>query len=318
MKKTILIPVFIVLSIQLLSGQTTEPETTLREQKADSLNGWKKGGTISVNLTQASFKNWATGGQNSIAVNGITSAYANYKKGKSTWDNMIDLGYGILHQKDMNPVKTDDKIDFASKYGYSLSKHTYAAFLFNFKTQIAKGYNYPNDSDVISDLLAPGYILTAAGIDYKPNDDLSLFIAPVTGKITVVKDQDLADAGSFGVEAAKYDTSGTLLSHAKKSFSEFGGYTRVVYKHNFFKDNSVSLLTKLDLFSNYLKNPECIDVSWETIITFKVNKYISANITTHLLYDNDIDIIDNGENIGPATQFKQVIGVGFSYSFYEQ
>ena len=96
---------------------------------------------------------------------------------------------------------------------------------------------------------------------------------------------------------------------------------RVIYKNDFFKDTSVSLLTKLDIFSNYLNNPQNMDVSWETIVSFKVNKYISATLTTHLLYDDDIDIVidSNGDGIieatGPRTQFKQVLGIGFSYKF---
>ncbi len=80
-------------------------------------------------------------------------------------------------------------------------------------------------------------------------------------------------------------------------------------------------MTKLDLFSNYLHNPQNVDVSWETIIGFKVNKYISATITTQLVYDDDVKIaVDkNGDGInesfGPRTQFKEVLGIGFSYNF---
>ena len=304
-----------------LNGQTTEPETTLRKQKTDSIEGWKKGGNISINLTQASFKNWSAGGQNSIAVNGLLSTFANYKKGNSSWDNMLDMGYGLLHQGKDEVIKTDDKIDLSSKYGYALSKKMYTAFLASFKTQMAKGYNYPNDTDVISDFLSPGYLLGAAGLDYRPNDDLSVFLAPLTGRITIVNNQMLADAGSYGVEAATYDDNGVLLSHGSNILTEFGGYTRITYKHLFFKDESVGILTKLDLFSNYIRNPQNIDVSWETIITLKVNKYISANITTHLLYDDDTDIdIDSNEDgitdeSGPRLQFKQVLGIGFSYKF---
>ena len=51
------------------------------------------------------------------------------------------------------------------------------------------------------------------------------------------------------------------------------------------------------------------------------HKYISATVTTHLLYDHDIDIAvdtnDDGitDKVGPRTQFKEVLGVGFSYKF---
>ncbi|HJZ39090.1 MAG TPA: hypothetical protein VJ203_01855 [Bacteroidales bacterium] len=53
----------------------------------------------------------------------------------------------------------------------------------------------------------------------------------------------------------------------------------------------------------------------------KVNKYISATLSTHLLYDDDIDIeIDNNDDgitdeTGPRIQFKEVLAIGFSFIF---
>ena len=99
-------------------GQVTEGEKKLRTQSADTTQGWKKGGVFAVNLAQTSLKNWAAGGQNSVAINGMFSVFANMKKDKSVWDNSLDLGYGLLKQgKNSDFMKTDDKIDFLSKYG---------------------------------------------------------------------------------------------------------------------------------------------------------------------------------------------------------
>jgi len=88
---------------------------------------------------------------------------------------------------------------------------------------------------------------------------------------------------------------------------------------------NISLTTKIDLFSNYAHNPQNIDVSWETLVAMKVNKYISVNLNTHLLYDDDIliplDRNDNGSFTDPVDmpgkriQFKEIFGVGFSYKF---
>lgn len=302
--------------------QVTEVEKDLRKINTDTIISWKKGITTTINFSQASFTNWAAGGQNSIAVNGLLSAFANHKRPKSSWDNMLDIGYGVLKQSDKDKlIKTDDKIDFTSKYGKKASKEWSYATLINFKTQFANGYKYPNDSVIVSDFFAPAYILGAIGMDYKPNDKLTAFVAPITSKTTLVYNQDLANAGAFGVKAAERDTAGNILVAGKNRRSEIGGYVRIVYKTNIFKDNSVNLLTKLDLFSNYIENPQNIDVSWETIITFKVNKFISASLTTHLIYDDDvkigIDTTGDGklDSKGPRTQFKEVIAIGFSYKF---
>jgi hypothetical protein len=235
---------------------------------------------------------------------------------------MLDLGYGLLKQgKDAEFIKTDDKVDFTSKYGRKASKNWYYAALVNFKTQMTAGYNYPNTVNKISDLLAPAYVLAAVGADFKPSDILTAFVAPITSKNTIVNDDSLANIGAFGVQAATYDDAGNIISPSNKIRSEVGGYIRVVYQQTLFKDKSVSITSKLDLFSNYQENPQNIDVSWETIIGLKVNKFITTTITTHLIYDDDVAIGVNrsGDGVldgtGPRTQFKEVIAVGLSYKF---
>jgi len=192
--------------------------------------------------------------------------------------------------------------------------------LMNFKTQFAPGFNFPNDSTIISDIMSPGYLIVALGLDNKPKKEFGLFVAPITVKLTMVTNQDLADAGAFGVEEAVYDVStGSKLSDGKTSRTELGGYIRIFYSKDVMEN--VTLQTKLDLFSNYTDNPENIDVSWEVLVNMKVNKFISASVTTHLLYDHDIAIgVDSdGDNevdsFGPRTQFKEVIAVGLSYKF---
>lgn len=219
---------------------------------------------------------------------------------------MLDLGYGMLNQGD-ELMKTDDKIDFSTKYGRKAAKNLYYAAMLNFKSQFAEGYDYPNDSDVISNFLAPAYVIGAAGLDYKPSKSFTAFLSPATGKMTIVADERLSNAGAFGVD------SGAVTR------TEFGAYTRFVYKQSFM-DKSISVLSKLELFSSYLNNPENIDVTWENIIDFKVNKFISATISTQLLYDDDIKVeeVDKDGNTvtrGAKLQFKEVIGVGLSYKF---
>jgi len=302
--------------------QVTEIEAKLKPKPAaaDTIDGWKKGGTITTNFSQVSLTNWASGGQNSIAINGLLSLFTHYKKGKGNWENYLDIAYGTIRQgKKADWWKSDDKIDFTSKYGRKVSGDWYLAGVLNFKTQMANGYNFPNDSVAISKLMAPGYLLGALGLDYKPNDKFTMFFAPITSKTTFVMDGDLSNAGNFGVLPAVYDTSGNVITPGSRVRSEFGGYIRMFYKKDIVEN--ITLQTKIDLFSNYLHNPLNIDVNWETLISMKVNKYISATLSTHLLYDDDIDIAidDNGDGItdrkGPRTQFKEALGIGFSYKF---
>lgn len=303
-------------------GDIVTPALSFALAEGDSL--WTTGGTTGLNFSQVYLQNWAAGGQSSISVNGMFSWYANYAKDKSTWDNTLDLAYGMLWQGDASGVKTDDKIDFASKYGHKANEDWYYTALVNFRSQFAPGYDNPFAHDtlknVISNFMAPAYSLVALGMDYKPNENFTIFISPVTIKMTMVNDQNLADAGAFGVEGATYDDLGNLLTAGKNFRSELGGYMKMMYKTDIAEN--VALQTKLDLFSSYQNNPQNIDVNWETLITMKINEFLSTTITTQVLYDDDVDIARDPEAVaangivsGPATQFKEVIAIGFSYKF---
>jgi hypothetical protein len=295
---------------QLIYSQVTDAENKLKKEKPDTTLGWKKGAVTSLNLAQSTLTNWAAGGENSFAVNGLFSGFINFRNKKLVWNNTLDLGYGIIQQgKGSAYKKTDDKIDFLSKVGREAFKNFYYSALLNFKTQFSPGYDYPNDSTKISDFLAPAYLLGAIGLDYQPNSHLSMFAAPITDKIIFVNNKALADSGAFGV------------NRGEKTINEFGGYIRMIYTKNDFRNEllkNVSFTTKLDLFSNYLKNPQNIVVNWETLIAFKVNKYLVVNFNTQLIYDDNIKIHfdKNDPNAtGPRIQFKEILGVGFSHNF---
>ena len=315
---------FISACVLFLSGkagaQVTEGEKILREQTIDTLLGWNIGGIAGLNLTQTSFTNWSAGGQNTVAGNALFSVFANYKGLNSSWDNTVDLGYGLVMQGKNNDVlKTDDKIELISKYGQRAFKNWFYAGLLNFRTQFTPGYNYPDDSTVISDFMAPGYLLGAIGMDYKPNEFFSVFIAPVSAKLTFVNYQPLANAGAFGVEPAKLDTNGNVITPGENFRLELGGYLRTQLQRELTKN--VLLNSRLDLFSNYLDEPGNIDVNWNNVLALKVNDYISATLSTELIYDDDvrIPVDDNDDGIpdraGPRVQFKEVLAIGLNYKF---
>lgn len=269
---------------------------------SDTTKVWTKGGTISVNFSQVSLTNWAAGGKSSASGTALFNVFANYAEDNKSWENTLDVGYGLLKEEDDKAVKTDDKIDFSSKFGLkpkAESKLFYTT-LFNFRTQMTNGYNYPNTDDAISTFMAPGYFTLALGMDYKPNDKFSLFLSPLTGKMTVVTDDELSDAGAFGVDPGK------------KSRSELGAFLKSQFKTTVVKN--VDFETKLDLFSNYLDTPQNIDIHWDVLVNMKINDFLSANLITNLIYDDDVHI-DDGEKSGPRIQFKQLFGVGLSLKF---
>lgn len=257
---------------------------------------WKKGGFVNINFTQVSLNQWAQGGENSLALASSLNLFANYVKDKTTWSNALDLGYALLKSGSQSIRKSDDRIDLTSKWGYKFADKWYYSALFNFKSQFAEGFQYPNDSMVISKFLSPGYAILAIGINYKPVDYFELFLSPATGKLTIVNDKFLSDVGAYGVKPG----------HTTKI--EFGAYLNMKLKKEIM--TNVTLYTKLELFNNYTDenkdNQKNIDVNWETGLNMKVNKLLSATLVTQLIYD---------DNIIKRTQFKELIGVGLGYKF---
>ena len=193
--------------------------------------------------------------------------------------------------------------------------------MFDFKTQFAKGYNYAStdgEPDVkVSNLLAPAYMTFSLGMDYKPNDHLSFFVSPATARWIIVNDEQLADAGAFGVEKAEYDTLGNVITHSSGLKSELGAYVRLAYTKDIWKN--VNFATILELYSDYLSTPQNIDVDWQVVITMKVNEFLNAQVKTHLIYDHDtpvgIDDSGNGtfDRFGPRTQFSEQLSLGIVY-----
>lgn len=283
------------------------PMALFSQQMPDTLKTWEVKGLVSLNFSQISLSNWVAGGRSSHAGVGIFNLSAKYTRDNLLWENTLDLGYGLIKEQDRETVKSDDKIDLNSKLGLKQSEQLYYSLLFNFKTQFAEGYKYPNTTDVISNFMAPGYFTLALGMDYKPHKDLSVFFSPATARLTVVSDEELSAQGAFGVdpgENTRFEV-GALL--------KFDINTEIV--------ENVTLNNKLEFFSNYLEKPQNIDIRWDMMLNMKINDYLSANLITNLIYDDDIQVpLDENEDgiiegTGRRVQFKEMFGVGLNYKF---
>lgn len=278
--------------------------------KADTL--WEKGGTFNINFNQANLTNWAAGGESSISIGGVLNVFANYEKGKLTWKNSLQWTYGQskIGGGDNLFKKTDDQFILISKFAYGVKeKKIKWSGVVDFRTQIVAGYNYVEDStaaagerkgDAISKFLAPGYLVTSLGWEYSPKKDFFLMLSALTGKTTIVTDKDLSAVGAFGV-----DSNSTVRF-------ELGSYLKMGYKlpimENVTFNNNLSLFTAYDSFGK-------IDVNWETVTVFKINKVLSTSFTTQMIYDEDVDVERVDGTVGPATQFKYVLNIGVMLSF---
>lgn len=307
----------ILLAVTLLSYFNGFSQVKDTLQKKDSIppKYWKLKAIYGLNGTQSSFVNWNAGGRNNISILGTISASANYTINNVKWSNDLSIALGGLQYLEKNMPeslqKTDDRIDITSNFGMKIKKHVFVSFIGGFKTQMLDGFSFPNDSIRISTFMAPGYVNTALGIDYIKSDNFSVFTSPFAAKMTFVNDQILADAGSFGVEKAVFDGLGNVITAGKRFRGEFGAYVKLKFNKTVAKN--IDLKSKIELFSNYMQNPQNIDVNAEALFTFKVNSWFSASLQWSLIYDDDIAIRDSYGNIGPRTQFKSVLGLGVAY-----
>lgn len=290
------------------------------QEEAEQKN-WTHGGFVGLNVSQSHFSNWTAGGQDNVNGLGTFKYNMNYLNGKSKWDNTLDLALGYSYfDFDKKPIKTDDRINLSSLYGYDVVKDKlYITANLNFQTQFADGYKYDTDStNRISAFLAPAYLTVGLGAQYTPSSWFSLNLAPASGRLTIVNDQDLADAGAFGVKGALIDpVTGEILEHGSKFRMELGAQLIANVNYEIFKN--VVFSSKLIVFYDYLQDREfnalnkkysCrLDFDWDNALVLKVNDWLNCNISARLVYDEDIIPIEGDSFL----QFKEVLSVGISY-----
>ena len=263
---------------------------------------WKRGGAMSINLNQVSLSNWAAGGENAVGFNLLFSYFANYKKEKHLWNNRLEMDYGLNKTKSDGVKKTNDKLYLSSIYGYELRKNLYLSGLLNFQTQFAKGFDYSTDPRTyISRFMSPGYLLVGGGLTWTPKKWFTATFTPATWRGTFVSSNILSDEGQFGVTPGKH------------LFSEFGANLLLEAKYEFLKN--MTIFSRLNLYSNYLKDPQNIDVNWEVQLNMAINQWFAAIISTNMIYDDNTKILQKDGSKGARLQFKEALGIGFQVRF---
>jgi len=263
---------------------------------------WKIGGLFGLNVSQGSQSNWAAGGDEfSFSVNAVLSTFAFYKKDRHSWDNTLDINLGYVKTTTLGSRKNDDRFDLLSKYGYALNPKLNASLLFNFRSQFFNGYTYPEGVETFSSaFLSPAYVLLSPGLDFKPNENLSIFVSPVTARWLIVRDDTLSAKGAYGIDSSEH----TLL--------EIGAFASINYIKKF--NEIVSYKGRLDLFSNYRRNPQNIDIYFTNVLNITLSKVLAVTWSVDFIYDDDVKIFGKNQN-DPALQFKSLVGVGLLVKF---
>ncbi|MGK6350921.1 DUF3078 domain-containing protein [Parapedobacter sp. DT-150] len=278
-------------------------------QESTSDTTWRISGENTLLLNQSSFSNWAAGGINSFATNLIFNYDFNYKKDKWSWDNKAIAAYGITKQKAIGWRKNDDRVILNSLLGYQAAERWMYTFFMNFNTQFTDGFQYDADNNgtLISTSFAPAYLSFGPGFAYKESDNFRFNLSPAAARLIFVTNDELSEQGAFGVDPG-----------ATSRF-EFGAAFDAYYKANLMENISVENILKL--YSNYLEDPQNVDVDYTLNLFMKVNDYITVNGGVQLIYDDNTDILRQEDGVfipdsgRPALQVRQVLGAGITYKF---
>ncbi len=274
---------------------------------------WDYAFSSTFTLNQTYFSNWARGGESSFAGNLDVRARANFndKEKKLRWNSEGRLRYGAIRTEEHGLRTNTDNLELNSQFNTDLREKLDFSSVLYFKTQVAKGYNYPNDSVVVSRFLNPGALTLGVGVEYKPFEKTSLNFSAISYRNTFVMDTAAIDQTAHGIDPDK------------RSRQELGG--QLVIR------NSVSILDGLEInnairiFSGYLDKPQNIDVDWEINFEKQISWFFKVSLNLHTIYDDDIlfPVLDaNNEPVllpdgtprrVPKTQFKQFLGLTLAF-----
>jgi len=296
----------VLLLLTLLAASLAGFSQTATKDTAKKDTAWKIHGQNTFLINQASFTHWAAGGANAFAANLVFDYDFNYKKDKWSWDNKVIVGYGLSKQAGTGWRKNDDRIILNSLLGYKAAQYWLYTFYANFQTQFTNGYNYNADGSrtLISAPFAPAYLTFGPGFAYKKSDNFRVNISPLAARITMVQNDSLANAGSFGVTAGE------------NHLFEFGASLDAYLKFNIAPN--IAFENILKLYSNYLKNPGNIYADYAGNIFMKVNKIVTVNVGVELISDPNAKIPVNENGViaqHSLLQVKQIFGAGLTYKF---
>ncbi|MFC3881016.1 DUF3078 domain-containing protein [Algoriphagus namhaensis] len=280
----------------ILIGCTFFSFALAQEEAPKDTTYWLKETAGGLNLNQSSFSgNWTGGGVNSIALGIYLNGRANYAKDKWSWDNQMDFIYGIVKNQGESTRKSNDRIFLDTKVGYKINdKWNYFVSL-NFLSQFAAGYEFSDtDRTLISNFMNPGYLTSAIGVEYKPNDDFSLRMSPFSPRWTFVTDTDLYlnVPANYGVEIG--ETVRTELA----AFSLLMDYNKKI-------SDNVTFIMRYQMYANYENFAfDAIDHRLDLALTAKVSNLINVSLTSLMIYDLDQD---------SKVQFSQGLALGIAF-----
>jgi hypothetical protein len=253
--------------------------------------GWQNELVGALNLTHASFDNWAQGGEDAFGWQFSLSGKATHFAPGHEWANSLKLAYGTTKVGDQDARKSVDEIKLESVYAYKAGYFVEPYVAATAATQMAKGYAYTDSGKTaISGFLDPGYFTQSVGLRHAYRDIL-------TTRLGAAAKETITD--EFPVPYA----DDPVTDEIEDTKTEVGAES--VTDLNLKLSTNILFTSKLALFSNLEATNE-IDVDWDNLLTLKVEEYLNVNLNVRVFYDRDIST---------SRQIKESLAIGLTYSF---
>ena len=240
-------------------------------------------------------ENWHQGGSDYVSILGILNGQLNYDNKKNVqWENNGEwrLGFNSVENGVRLFNTNEDIFKVNSKLGIRAGGNFFYSSSMDFSAQLFKNYKSVTSEDLKADFLTPVRMNIGIGMDYKYKKLFSLMLAPVSYKYIYAHKTEKIPVTSLGIEAGK-----NSLSQIGSSFRAQIAYSPV---------REIQIDSKLSFYTNYEK----VEIDWEIVTNFTVNRYLSTRLAINPRYDNTV-ILPNNEKA--KIQFKELLSFGFSY-----
>ncbi len=222
----------------------------------------------------------------------------------------------------------------SSKLGFRTSRNSkfYYAADFGFLSQLTPTYRgteeYPGnflsnigdqEADPLARLFSPAVITLSAGVDFKPFDELSIYYSPIGGKFIVVADDNIAVQGVHGNPVTK-DADGNVIEF-ENVFAQLGSLLKFAYTDQYASEK-ITVTSNLALYSNYLNNPQNIDIDWTNELGYTIFKGLGLALTLNIFYDDDVlvqitdyDAVGGVSGLGKRVSITQQLLIKYNVTF---
>lgn len=299
----VLATAFIAVNCPVYSHNTVKGDDTPASDstaQTEQAKKWTTKNNLIITTEQTQISNWAAGGYSSFAFGGLFKGFYNYQNGKHKVDNTAEASYGRTRQdvngegiwdKGNDWIKSEDKIELNSIYGYQAIGFWNYSALMNLKTQFDNGWD--KDKKIISAGLSPAVLTSSVGMEYKRENFSSLF-SFLTGKTTYCLDARRNIRESiFGAD--DWD---------KQWKFSLGSYVKMFYQKDVW--TNVNVLAKLDFFWDYSKPLLDTDITGEVFVSMKIAKFLNAFVSIQAAIDKDFST---------RIQYKERFGISIPFNF---